>query len=192
MHTKFTDLNQAAFQVVRVETQSSVYLLGTYMQGGRRFLVLRGAPGTDKADVLLRDSDPRVGERSLWDVPVPEWVGQQLQVATMTTTAIKAASVERDAQALEAIRGVTQIEVAPVQQARSVSYPEPPPRAYPESHVEYAEDAAACLRALLRTKSLFVDVAREPLLADRLRLALSACVISLEGLRLRAAEDGPP
>ena len=86
--------------VYRVTTQSSVYLLGVVMHRGRRFAVLFGDEDGPHAELSMRDSDPLIGERSLWDVSSAEWVGHRLSVATMTTSAIR--SVIRDSSSAAA------------------------------------------------------------------------------------------
>jgi hypothetical protein len=64
---------------------------------------VRGEPGTDREHVVVRDSDPRIGEHSLFDVPVASWVGQELEVATMTSSTILAVTAERDPVAIAAV-----------------------------------------------------------------------------------------
>lgn len=76
-------------QTFRVVTQSSVYILQLHEQRARRFVVMRGEPGTDREHVMVRDSDPRVGEYSLFDLEPQEWVGQCLEIATMTTSEVR-------------------------------------------------------------------------------------------------------
>jgi len=77
--TQFIDLSQGAWAVYRITTQSgSVYLMGLHSVGGRRSVVVRGEEGTDKANVIVRDTDPQLGSRSLFDVPSSDWPGLKL------------------------------------------------------------------------------------------------------------------
>lgn len=95
-HTVFGDLRKGASVVYRVQTQQSTYLVGVHEEGGRRYVVVRGEPGSERENIVLRDTDPRIGSRSLFDVPLAEWIGRQLQVTTMTSSPILAAQVEGD------------------------------------------------------------------------------------------------
>jgi hypothetical protein len=77
-----------ALAVFRVQTQQSVYLVGFHEARGKKFAIVRGEPGTDREHVVVRDSDPRVGEQSMFEVPYEAWVGKTLEVATMTSSTI--------------------------------------------------------------------------------------------------------
>ena len=101
--TIFGDLRQRAIAVYRVKTVSSEYLVGIHEQRGRKFVIVRGAEGTDREHVVVRDSDPRVGERSLFDLPIAEWPGRVLEVATMTTSRVESVVVETDPLAIAAV-----------------------------------------------------------------------------------------
>src|SRR5688500_12271997 len=95
-HTVFGDLRDRAKAVYRVETQSSVYVVGFHEAKGRKFVIVRGEPGTDREHVVVRDSDPRIGERSMFDVPIAEWPGHELEVATMKSSTIVSVISETD------------------------------------------------------------------------------------------------
>jgi hypothetical protein len=137
-HTVFGDLRQRALAVYRVKTRSSEYLVGVHEQRGRRFAIVRGAPGTDREHVVVRDSDPRIGERSLFDVPIAEWPGQVLEVATMTSSTIEAVIAEADPQAIAAVGVDGKLEQSPWARpdagpAPGASVSLPPPRGMSES-----------------------------------------------------------
>jgi hypothetical protein len=102
-HTVFGDLKARAYAVYRVKTQASVYLVGFHEARGRKFVIVRGQPGSDREHVVVRDSDPRVGDRSMFDVPLPEWPGKELEVATMTSSTIMSVVVESDPIAIAAV-----------------------------------------------------------------------------------------
>jgi hypothetical protein len=86
--TVFGDLRTRAVAVYRVRTQASVYLIEIHETRGRKFVIVRGELGGDREHVVVRDSDPRIGERSLFEVPISEWIGRELEVATMTSSTI--------------------------------------------------------------------------------------------------------
>jgi len=99
----FGDLRQRAIAVYRVTTQSSVYIVGLHELRGRKFVIVRGEPGTDRENVVARDSDPRVGDASLFELPVAEWPGRSLEVATMTSSPIVSVTAELDPDAIAAV-----------------------------------------------------------------------------------------
>jgi len=101
----FVDLRRAASAVYRVTTESSVYILGFHEERGRQFVVLRGLPGTDREHVVIRDSDPRIGEASMFELLPEEWVGKLMEVATMTSSAVTAVTVETDRGAIASVGG---------------------------------------------------------------------------------------
>jgi len=102
-HTVFGDLTVRARAVYRVHTQASVYLIGFHEARGRKFVIVRGQPGTDREHVVVRDSDPRIGDRSMFEVPLAEWPGKELEVATMTSSTIVSAVSETDPAAIVAV-----------------------------------------------------------------------------------------
>lgn len=99
----FGDLRQRALAVYRVRTQASNYLVGIHEVRGRKFAIVRGEPGTDREHVIVRDSDPRVGEHSLFDLPLDQWPGKLLELATMTSSPIVSVEPERDPAAIAAV-----------------------------------------------------------------------------------------
>jgi hypothetical protein len=102
-HTVFGDLRERALAVYRVKTQASLYLVGIHEARGRKFVIVRGEAGTDREHVVVRDSDPRIGEHSLFEVPPQQWVGKSLEVATMTSSQIVSVDVEHDPAAIAAV-----------------------------------------------------------------------------------------
>ncbi len=109
-HTVFGDLRARAIAVYRVQTQASVYLVGVHEEKGRRFVIVRGEAGTDRENVVVRDSDPRIGEKLLFDVPVGEWPGKSLEVATMVSSTIVAVALENDPIAVAAVAADGQLK----------------------------------------------------------------------------------
>ena len=76
----------------RVQTESSTYLVSIHEERGRKYALIRGEAGTDRENVVVRDSDPRVGESSLFDLHYTEWIGKPLDVASMRTSPIVGAT----------------------------------------------------------------------------------------------------
>jgi hypothetical protein len=101
--TVFGDLRQRALAVYRVKTQASVYIVGVHEARGRKFVIVRGEPGGDREHVVVRDSDPRIGEHSLFELTVDNWPGKALEVATMTSSLIVSVETERDQVAIHAV-----------------------------------------------------------------------------------------
>jgi hypothetical protein len=106
MHRKtIFGFNAAASAVVRVITESSVYILGFHEERGRKYVVVRGLPGTDREHVVLRDSDPRIGDASMFELPPHAWVGKNMEIATMTSSEVTAVAVETDRAAIASVGG---------------------------------------------------------------------------------------
>ena len=195
--TTFGDLHQTAAKVYRLTTRSSTYLLGLYPTGTRRGVIVRGEPGSGKEHVVVRDSDPLIDQRSLWDVPPPEWVGHVLQVGTMVTSRIRSVTEATDEKTLSLLAQSSLADASSdADEVTVFRAPTPPPRQprarppYPESHVEYAEGAATRLRAIQAEESLFADVASDTFLQDRLRVALAGCAVALDTIYRRVKERG--
>jgi len=191
MKTTFADLHQTAASVYRIVTQSSTYLLGMHPMGRRRSVVVRGEPGSDKEHVIVRDTDPLIDGRSLWDIPPAEWVGHVLQVGTMSTSRIRSVVEATDEPTVSLVTNLAGVSAADDDADELTVFRAPKPQqearlaraAYPESHVEYAEEAATRLRLIQREDSLFADIAGDPLLQDRLGVALAGCAVALDMLR---------
>lgn len=127
-HTIFGDFRSGASSVIRVHTKSSVYLIGLHEARGRKYVVVRGLPGTDRENVVVRDSDPRIGGDSLFEVPHDQWIGKELEVATIVTTPVVSVEQERDPAAIASVSGGNNPWARP--QAEHVA-PPPPAAPYP-------------------------------------------------------------
>jgi hypothetical protein len=103
--TMFGSFRKAASAVYRVITQSNVYILGFHEERGRRFVVVRGLPGTDREHVVLRDSDPRIGQVPMFELSPDAWVGKVMEIATMTSSEITTVMVETDRAAIASVGG---------------------------------------------------------------------------------------
>lgn len=103
--TVFGDFRRAASAVYRVTTESSVYLVGFHEERGRKFVVVRGLPGTDREHVVIRDSEPRIGDASMFELAPEAWIGKLMEVATMTSSAVTAVAPETDRAAISSVGG---------------------------------------------------------------------------------------
>lgn len=90
--TVFGDLQGLPNDAYRIQTEQSAYTISIHEERGRKYALVRGEAGTDRQHLVVRDSDPRVGDRSLFEVHYTEWIGKQLDVATMHTSTIVGAT----------------------------------------------------------------------------------------------------
>jgi hypothetical protein len=90
--TVFGDLQGLPNDVYRIQTEQSTYTVSIHEERGRKYALVRGEANTDREHVVVRDSDPRVGDHSLFDLHYTEWIGKQLDVATMRTSPIVGAT----------------------------------------------------------------------------------------------------
>ncbi len=196
--------------VYRVQTESSTYIVAQHEERGRKYVVVRGQPGTDREHVVVRDSDPRIGDLSLFDVPPAEWVGKPLEIATMKTSNV--VSVYRDGDPAPppphhnfkapapggmgdtprivpvGARGthVGSAQAAPHDLARQLVVGQAdhaPP--YPLRHVVYAEDVVTRLRSIHRRERLWHDISHDRELRERLTRALDQATQLLDEIKKR-------
>ena len=106
MHSKtMFGFNAVASAVYRVTTASNVYILGFHEERGRKYVVVRGLPGTDREHLVLRDSDPRIGDASMFAVPPHAWIGKHMEIATMSSSEVTAVAIEVDRAAIASVGG---------------------------------------------------------------------------------------
>jgi hypothetical protein len=106
MHRKtMFGFSAVASAVYRVTTESSVYILGFHEERGRKYVVVRGLPGTDREHVVLRDSDPRIGDASMFEVAPHQWIGQSMEIATMSSSEVTGVTIEVDRAAIASVGG---------------------------------------------------------------------------------------
>ena len=106
MHSKtMFGFNAVASAVVRVITASNVYILGFHEERGRKYVVVRGLPGTDREHLVLRDSDPRIGDASMFELPPHTWIGKHMEIATMSSSEVTAVAIETDRAAIASVGG---------------------------------------------------------------------------------------
>jgi hypothetical protein len=183
-------MSGAGWVVYRIHTASTRYSLGIFAGSAerRRCAVLRGmSHGTP---INAEDSAPLVGDRSLFDASPSEWIGQRLQIGTTKTSPIKSVDLEDDPIVVTSITSMAPAVTNSRQLAAAPS--EPPPRrqkpAYPADMVEYAETAAALLRAIYSKEDLADDLRAHPKLETRFRVAVGECFLILKALGERFAE----
>lgn len=90
--TVFGDARALPNDSYRVQTESSTYTVSIHEERGRTYALIRGEAGSDRENVVVRDSDPRVGEQSLFELHYTEWIGKPLDVASMRTSLIVSAT----------------------------------------------------------------------------------------------------
>jgi hypothetical protein len=106
MHSKtMFGFNAVASAVYRVTTASNIYILGFHEERGRKYVVVRGLPGTDREHLVLRDSDPRIGDASMFEVPPHAWIGKHMEIATMSSSEVTAVAIEVDRAAITSVGG---------------------------------------------------------------------------------------
>jgi hypothetical protein len=106
MHSKtMFGFSAVASAVYRVTTASNVYILGFHEERGRKYVVVRGLPGTDREHLVLRDSDPRIGDAPMFEVPPPAWIGKHMDIATMSSSEVTAVTIETDRAAIASVGG---------------------------------------------------------------------------------------
>ncbi|WP_147450046.1 hypothetical protein [Corallococcus carmarthensis] len=184
--TRFGKLEDLAWQVYRVRTGSSSYTVGVYEYEGRRFAVMRGQSKNLGGHVDLRDSDPKVDGRSLFQVPPSEWVGKSLEIGTATTSRVVEVRQEQDP---EVLTNITRIQVlapsAPAPAARQPQaspepkYEEPP---YPENCVQDVRAAAYLLRRVYNQRRLIEDLEQSPEQFDRFKVALADAALMMKAI----------
>lgn len=196
-----------AWRVYQLRTANSLYELEVQeATEGRRCTVLTRLDAQGAALQTFEDSQPRIGDRCLYDVSALEWIGQPLAVGTACTTPIQSVDFIRNAPVRtqraspsSPPSGAPQTMVFGVKKdpsrepARERRAPpqEPPPAwsAFPLGSVEMVEAAANVLAAVCHRHDLMDALQGNALLAKRYRLALAQCGVLLETLTNR--QDGP-
>lgn len=190
--------NDASTRVFHVKTQSSRYVLGFFDLGGvRPFAMMRGMSQGMGHEIDLRDSDPRIGDNSLFDVAPERWVGERIDMAGTKTSPVASAVEERNPVHTDTlIRTLMQPPArtvakqpeerrpAPQQQEQPKREPrrEPP---YPENMVEYVEILASVLRNLASNGTAVDDISRQANLLARLKVALMNARVAGEDIARR-------
>lgn len=162
--------------VYRVRTGSSTYHVAIAPAGAGRFALLRGYSVGVGRMIDVRDSLPRIGDDSLFDVAPAAWSGKALAFGTTVTSPVIEAAPETDA------RLVTVVTSALVALPPSSEAPERNHVPYPEDWIEHTEAAAAILRHLYRRRGLLEDIHLRPELHERLSVALAECALLLRAI----------
>lgn len=175
----------SGWTVHRVKTRSSTYTLGLYTKPGeRRVAVLRGRSAGMGQDISAMDSDPRIGDESLFDVPVAAWVGKPLTIGTIGTSPVASVEKENDpAEVTGVVRALSTSSLAPraATEARASSRP-PDVSRYPLNYVEGLENMAAWLRRMANQPHIMEDIAERSAWTQRVRIALVNARQALEDI----------
>jgi hypothetical protein len=165
------------WSVYRVRTASSRYVVGLFRggRGQRRCAILRGT-SRSAGELDVQDSDPRIGDRSLFEVVPAFWPGDSLQIGTACTSRVVSVEEERDP---EVVSSITRVGPAPAPPRNSSSEAWSP---YPLGEVERVEAVAAVLRRVYLQRTLFDDLAEQPELEERMKLALGESAMVLRAL----------
>lgn len=177
--------DQSGWTVYRIHTVASEYTLGIFegSGGARRVAVLQGTSSGGER-VNAQDSDPRItGGRSLFDVPSAEWVGAALEIGTIHTSVVRSVGPETNDRAALAVVTGTDVTHSRYDSPREERRSRRPERSnYPETYVEYAENAATCLRAVYAKTELRGDLNGHPDLDRRMGVALAECALVLQAI----------
>ncbi len=181
----------AGWVVYRVQTKSSRYTLGVFggSAGRRRCAVLRGSSHGEQ--VNAEDSAPLVGEKSLFDLSPPEWVGHSLQIGTTKTSPIQSVELEDDPIVVTSVTSLAPVVTSSREFEAGSSKRAATTRqwsAYPADMVEYAESAAKLLQAVYAKQDLADDLRAHPKLAQRFKFAVGECFLVLKALGERFSE----
>lgn len=189
-----------AWRVYQVRTANSLYELEVQEAGGARRCVVLTKLGADGAVLqTFEDSQPRLGDRCLYDVSPLDWMGQSLAVGTAVTSTIQSVEflkqttgrTQRGPATMVFTNAPAPVTVAPrASKPAPVAEPAPPPWApFPLGCVEMLEAAASVLGAVCHRHDLSDALAKDPKLARRYQLALAQCGVLLETLSNRQDES---
>ena len=181
-----------------MKTQSSTYVVGLFDLGSARpFAMMRGMSQGMGHEIDLRDSDPRIGDVSLFEMPPAQWVGQRIDMAGTKTSPVASAVEEKNPVHTDTLIR-TLMQPMPRSVAKTASEPPSPRRQeegpkreqrreapYPENMVEYVEVLASVLRNLASNATAIDDIGRHANLVARLKVALMNARVAGEDLAKR-------
>jgi hypothetical protein len=178
--------------VYRIATSSSEYHLGIFAggTGRRRCAVLRGRSSQGNS-VSAEDTNPLIGNTSLFDVPPAEWLGARLDIGTTRTSAVRSVELEEDPAVIHFMtRPLTNVALAE-------DSPRPSERrlyaatraAYPEDCIEQTELAAKCLTAVYAKNELLHDLKSQAELRRRFELAMGECFLLIKAMGTRISKQ---
>lgn len=195
-----------AWRVYQIRTANSLYELEVQeADGPRRCTVLTKLDEKGAALQTFEDSQPRIGEKCLYDVSPLDWMGRTLAVGTACTSAVQSVDFIRNSPSrtlrVPAATGPARpaTMVFGSEDSRSMSAPrrqepvaEKPPAwsPFPLGSVEMVEAAANVLGAVCHRQDLLEALKGNTLLAKRYKLALAQCGVLLETLTNRL-DEGP-
>lgn len=172
------------WSVYRVRTEASTYHVAIAPPQAHRFALLRGYSVGAGRMIDVRDSAPRVGAESLFDVAPTSWRGKPLAFGTTVTSPVIEAATETDAMLVTAVTSA----LVPLPQSTGPS--ERDRVRYPEDWIEHTEAVAAILRHLYRRPGLLEEIQRRGALHERLNVALAECALLLRAIAGKLASAG--
>ena len=173
----------AGWTVYRVRTRSSTYTLGLFVKGGERHVaVLRGRSNGMGQEISVMDSEPDIGEESLFDVPPSDWVGKPLAIGTITTSPVTSVETETDKMEITSVVNALAMRGGLAASQTRTSAPPPELARYPLNYVEGLENTAAWLRRIANQPKIAADIAQRAEWTQRAKIAMVNARQALEDL----------
>lgn len=185
------------WRLFRIRTESSSYELAMRSSDSDSpVAVLRGASrGLGNLD--LRDSNPTIGGRSLFEVPPCAWPGNRLEVSSVTTSPVVSVDEVVDRAEVTAVMGTVmrpsrregegRHDGRTTDDERNRGEEQKP---YPENIVEGIEASASLLRHASNSSRLARALQAEPRLLQRFRAALLTAKFAVDDLVARERASG--
>jgi len=165
------------WRVYRIRTANSEYELevqAARANGERRCTVLTRVAPKDRAGETFEDTNPQADRESLYDLSPMDWIGKRLSVGTATTSEVQAVDFVK----LATERSNTRTYAPSPERTQPAQHWAP----FPLGYVEMTEAAAAVLNAVCHRHDLRTATEDDPLLRQRLRMALAQCQLMLDAI----------
>ncbi len=184
------------WRVYRIGTANSTYELEVQDGPGktaRRCVVLTCVAPAARAGESFEDSSPQADEQSLYALSPMDWIGRSLTVGTARTSPVQsvefvtATDLPPSQTRAPAGRSATAVHFGtrPLPRQAPKAEERPTWAPFPLGYVEMAEAAASLLKAACHRHDLLPALEGEPLLEQRMSLALDQCALLLKALRGR-------
>lgn len=190
-----------AWRVYQIRTANSLYELEVQEgDGPRRCTVLTKLDEKGAVLQTFEDSQPRIGEKCLYDVSPLDWMGQTLAVGTACTSAVQSVDFIRNSPSrtlrmpagssrpATMVFGDSRSNTSAPKRQESVAEKPPAWSPFPLGSVEMVEAAANVLGAVCHRHDLLAALEGNTLLGKRYKLALAQCGVLLETLTNRLEE----
>jgi hypothetical protein len=165
----------AGWSLFRVTTANSNYTVGLRQPSStaRRVGALVGIA----SGINVRDTDPRVGERSVFELPTEEWIGKRLDFADVKTSPVVRVMEETD---VEVITHITTVGLEPLLKQRREELARDEQKAsalaWPMTVLQYAELAQGLLKRVEHDRQAVEAIRNDPRAKTRLQIAVAGCV----------------